>query len=190
VLIVRATKKLRDRLGPPDLHDGERSTTMLGDWYATRFAWRPDVLLLVNEPTLFPILLPLAPAGTALARAVDRIAAAMATYGADQAMITAEVDHMATRRIGPTANRSVVGIMTEFTFLADHARQRGRDLDELPAWLVTVPCSPLYRTHTTPEAAFRHRIAAMSDRWSDPPQPTSGQPGITDGPTRSQTPIV
>jgi hypothetical protein len=60
MLTVRATKKLRDRIGSPDLHDGERSTTALGEWYATRFAWRPDVLLLVNESTLLPVLLPLA----------------------------------------------------------------------------------------------------------------------------------
>jgi hypothetical protein len=67
VLIVRATKKLRDRIGQADLGADERSTTALGEWYATRFAWRPDVLLLVNEPTLMPVLLPLAPAATALA---------------------------------------------------------------------------------------------------------------------------
>ena len=157
VLIVRATKKLRDRIGSPDLRDGERSTTALGEWYATRFAWRPDVLLLVNESTLLPVLLPLAPAATALTRAVDRIAAAMRTYGAAEATIAAEVEQMATRRIGPTANRSVVGIMNEFTFLADH--WRGPDLDELSARLAATPCSPLYRTHVTPEHAFRHATA-------------------------------
>ncbi|MFG2040791.1 DUF6933 domain-containing protein [Dactylosporangium sp. NPDC048998] len=73
VLIVRATKKLRDRIGPPDLRGDEQSTTVLGEWYATRFGWRPDVLLLVNESTLLPVLLPLAPAATALSRAADRI---------------------------------------------------------------------------------------------------------------------
>lgn len=106
------------------------------------------MLLLVNETTLLPVLLPLAPAATALARAVGRIAATMATYGADDAMIAAEVEQMSTRRIAPTANRSVVGIMTEFTFLAD--RSRARELDDLQEWLASTPCSPLYRTHTTP----------------------------------------
>ena len=80
----------------------------------------------------------------------------MATYGADDAMIAAEVEQMSTRRIAPTANRSVVGIMTEFTFLADHARER--DLDDLETWLAATPCSPLYRTHTTPKNAFRHTL--------------------------------
>ncbi|WP_442788715.1 DUF6933 domain-containing protein [Dactylosporangium sp. NBC_01737] len=156
-MILRATKKLRDRIGTPDLRAGEQSTTALGEWYATRFAWRPDVLLLVNEATLLPVLLPLAPAATALSRAVDRIAATMAAYGADDEMIAAEVEQMSTRRIAPTANRSVVGIMTEFTFLAE--RGRGRELDDLEARLAATPCSPLYRTHTTPRNAFRHSVA-------------------------------
>ncbi|GAA0737524.1 DUF6933 domain-containing protein [Dactylosporangium roseum] len=156
-MIVRATKKLRDRIGAPDLHADEQSTTALGEWYATRFAWRPDVLLLVNETTLLPILLPLAPAATALPRAADRIAAIMAAYGADNELVAAEVEHMSNRRIAPTANRSVVGIMTEFTFLAE--RRKGRELDDLEAWLAGTPCSPLYRTHTTSKNAFRHRLA-------------------------------
>ena len=155
MLIVRATKKLRDRIGPSDLPAGERSTTTLGEWYATRFAWRPDVLLLVNESTLLPVLLPLAPTATALPRAVDRIAAAMARYGAADALIAAELDEMRTRRIGTTTNRSVVGIMTEFSFLADTYRRRAHwDLDELAARLATTPCRPLYRSHTSPDRAF------------------------------------
>ncbi|MGI5180512.1 DUF6933 domain-containing protein [Dactylosporangium sp. CA-152071] len=156
-MIVRATKKLRDRIGAPDQHAGEQSTTALGEWYATRFAWRPDVLLLVNETALLPILLPLAPAATALSRAANRIAAIMAAYGADNELVAAEVEHMSNRRIAPTANRSVVGIMTEFTFLAEH--RKGRELDDLEAWLAGTPCSPLYRTHTTPKNAFRHLLA-------------------------------
>jgi hypothetical protein len=81
----------------------------------------------------------------------------MCAYGADEATVTAEVEQMATRRIGTTANRSVVGIMNEFTFLADH--WRGPDLDKLSARLAATPCSPLYRTHGTPEDAFRHATA-------------------------------
>ena len=32
MLVVRATKKLLDRLGPVTLELGETSTTLLGDW--------------------------------------------------------------------------------------------------------------------------------------------------------------
>jgi hypothetical protein len=156
VLIVRATKKLRDRIGKADLNADERPTTALGEWYATRFAWRPDVLLLVNEPTLMPVLLPLAPAATALARATDHIATTMTAYGASEALVAAELGQMRSRRIGATANRSVVGIMTEFSFLADVHRTRAHqlDLDELAARLATTPCSPLYRSHVSPDRAF------------------------------------
>ena len=41
-----ATKKLLDRIGPPTLQDGEQSTTVLGQWYATALPWRPQVALL------------------------------------------------------------------------------------------------------------------------------------------------
>ena len=163
VLIMRAMKKLRDRIGPPDLREGERSTTVLGEWYATRFVWRPDVLLLVNEKALLPVLLPLAPAGTALSRAVDRIAGAMATYGATEAMIAAELEQMQTHRIGPTANRSVVGVMNELVFFADAYRdQIQSDLDELAARLANVPYSPLRSTHISPDRAFTALVGAAS----------------------------
>ena len=59
---VRATKKLLHRIGPPTLREGDHSTTLLGKWYATALPWRPQVVLLVNESTLLPVLMPLAPA--------------------------------------------------------------------------------------------------------------------------------
>lgn len=45
MLIVRATKKLLDRIGPPSLREGEQSTTLMGQWYATAVFWRPQVAL-------------------------------------------------------------------------------------------------------------------------------------------------
>lgn len=72
MLIVRATKKLLDRIGPPSLDEGEQSTTLLGQWYATAMFWKPQIALFVNEPTLLPVLLPLAPAATLLARSPNR----------------------------------------------------------------------------------------------------------------------
>lgn len=55
-------------------------------------------------------------------------------------------------RIGPTANRSVVGIMTEFTALADHWRPETRpDLLTMSMRLARVPCSPLYKRHVSPD---------------------------------------
>lgn len=87
MLIVRATKKLLDRIGPPTLRNGEQSTTVLGQWYATALPWRPQVALLVNEPTLLSVLMPLAPAATLPGRAARHIAAILATYATPEAVI-------------------------------------------------------------------------------------------------------
>jgi hypothetical protein len=60
MVIDRATKKLLDRLGPPTSAAEQPSSTLLGDWYGTAWFWRPQVVLLVSEVTLLPVLMPLA----------------------------------------------------------------------------------------------------------------------------------
>lgn len=58
MVIVRATRKLLQRLGRATAASGEESTTLLGDWYATFLPWRPrHVALLVSEHTLLPVLM-------------------------------------------------------------------------------------------------------------------------------------
>jgi hypothetical protein len=154
VLIVRATKKLRQRLGSATPHDGEPSTTLLGEWYATLLPWRPQqLILLVNEHTLLPVLMPLAPSASAPSRIGRAIAATLATHDAPAAVIEGELSEMRDCRFGPTANRSVVGIMTEFSFLADVYRSNdpGFDPVQLAKRLAATPCSPLYRRHTSPD---------------------------------------
>jgi hypothetical protein len=153
VLIVRAIKKLLTRLRSPTLQDGEHSTTLLGQWYATALPWRPQVAMLVNEPTLLPVLMPLAPAATLLARVPRQIATVLAAHGTPQPIIDDELQRMREHRVSGTANRSVVGIMNEFTFLATTLRDNhGRpDLLELSLRLATTPCSPLYRRNISPD---------------------------------------
>ena len=116
---MRATKKLLDRIGPPNLGDQEQSTTLMGQWYATAIFWKPQVALFVSEPTLLPVLMPLAPAATLLARFPRQATAALAAHRTPQAIIDQELRQMRDRRLAKTANRSVVGIMNEFTFLAE-----------------------------------------------------------------------
>jgi Domain of unknown function (DUF6933) len=153
VLIVRATKKLLDRIGPPDLGEGEQSTTLMGQWYATAVFWKPQVALFVSEPTLLPVLMPLAPAATLLARFPQQIAAVLAAHGTPEAVIDEELRQMRDCRLAKTANRSVVGIMNEFTFLAD--AYRGDipvpDLLALALRLAATPCGPLYSKHVSPD---------------------------------------
>jgi uncharacterized protein DUF6933 len=153
VLIVRATKKLLDRIGPPSLDEGEQSTTLMGQWYATALFWKPQVALFVNEPTLLPVLMPLAPAATLLARFPQQLAAVLAAHGTPDAVIDEEQRQMRDHRLAKTANRSVVGIMNEFTFLAQSYRGdiAVPDLLALAIRLAATPCSPLYSKHVSPD---------------------------------------
>ena len=153
MLIVRATKKLLDRAGPPSLGEGEQSTTLLGQWYATAVFWKPQVVLFVNETTLLPVLVPLAPATTLLARFPPQVARALTAYGAPDAIVEEELRQMDDRRLAKTANRSVVGIMNEIIRLAevDRGDTRAPDLPGLAMRLAATPCSPLYGRHVSPD---------------------------------------
>ena len=153
VLVVRATKKLLDRIRTPMLQPGEEPTTWLGQWYATALFWRPQVALLVNESTLLPVLMPLAPAVTLAARAGGHIAEVLAVHNVPQQLVADEVERMREYRVAATANRSVVGVMVEFTHLANAYRDHEPDPDllKLAARLATTPCSPLCHSNVSPD---------------------------------------
>ena len=190
MFIVRATKKLRDRLGPLTFQSGERSTTLLGDWYATAWLWRPQVALFVSEATLFPVLVPLAPAATLLKRFPDHLCQALSSQGVSPAFIDQELAETRDARLAPTANRSLLGIMNEFTFLAEHTRNRAEALDatglaELSGWLASTPCSPLYKRHVSPDRELR-ALAEQSLRPSD----SSGRAWACSGAGRAGRPAT
>ena len=137
----------------------EQSTTSLGNWYATAILWRPQVALFVNETTLLPVLLPLAPAASVVDRFRASVAEVLRAHGISRSFVEAEVAQMSDHRLATTKNRSVVGIMNEFTFLGDASREPGTvlDLGALSMWLARTPCGPLYGRHGSPDrelAAF------------------------------------
>ena len=129
--------------------------------YASAWAWRPQVALFVSEATLFPILMPLAPAATLLARFPDGLAQALAAHDVPEAFITQELSRMQDVRLGKTASRSVLGIMNEFTFLAQTMRgDTTTDLTDLARWLARTPCSPLFKRHGSPDRELRALVEA------------------------------
>ena len=105
--------------------------------------------------------MPLAPSATAPSRIGQEIAATLASHRAPAAVVDGELDRMRECRFGPTANRSVVGIMNEFSHLADVYRRTDPDLNwnQMARRLAATPCSPLYRRHVSPDRelqAFLH----------------------------------
>nr|WP_317737620.1 hypothetical protein [Burkholderia pseudomallei] len=118
----------------------------MSHWYATVLFWRPQVVLCVNERTLLPVLIPLAPAATLPARFPEALAIVLQAHGWDAAKIDAETQYMRECEIVKTANRSVIGMLNEFTFLArvwKEERDAPPDLHRLSMKLADVPCKPL-----------------------------------------------
>ncbi len=133
VLVIRGTKKLRDRVkGVPAAAEDHESTTALGDWFANALFWRPQVALLVNSRTLVPVFMELAPAATLLERAPAAIEAVLRRHGVDETLLAAERKAMSEVWIAPTNDRRVVGVMNEFAFHGEWLFNEGQnDLETL-----------------------------------------------------------
>jgi hypothetical protein len=154
VIVVRATRRLLGRLSAGRADQGEASTTVLGDWYATLLPWRPRlVALFVSEQTLLPVLVPLAPAVSVLNRFPAQLGDVLAGSGAADASLEAEVAGSKSVLATTTTSRSVLGSMNEFAFLADQHRHGDRELDllHLSVLLARTPCGPLFARHVSPD---------------------------------------
>jgi hypothetical protein len=176
VLVVRGTKKLRDRVRATPVGTGDVSTTLLGDWFATALFWKPQVALLVNERTLLPVFMPLAPAATLLDRMPDAIASVLRLHGVDETIIASELAAMSDHRIAPTDNRSIVGVMNEFGIVGE--RMLGAVDGDLPALsmrISTMIVGPLMKGTGSPDRELAAVVAA--DEQSQPPSNVIQFPG-------------
>jgi hypothetical protein len=156
MMLVRGTKKFLDRVGPPQ--PGEHAADgVLGDWYANALFWRPQAALFVNEQSLVPVLLPLAPAATVLDRVPAAFARVAVAIGVDRPALDAELATMQTHTLAKTASRQILGVMNDFARLAEHDRRQHDDVDlvDVSLWLASVPCSPLYKSHVSPDRALQ-----------------------------------
>jgi hypothetical protein len=151
MLVVHGTKKFRDRVGAATT-DGPETSAVLGSWYASALLWRPQLALFVHETTLLPVLMPLAPAATVLDRFPDRLAEVLGLHAVDARAIAEHTSALTSHCLVPTASRSLVGSMNEFTYFARAYRSGDGidDLDELSIRLAQIPCSPLYKATSAP----------------------------------------
>jgi hypothetical protein len=158
MLVLRGTKKLRDRIKGRIATADDVSTTVLGDWFATALFWKPQVALLVNQRTLLPVFMPLAPAATLVTRVPEAIATALRNQGASEAFIAAEVAAMGDVAIAPTNDRSTLGVMNEFAFHGELHFQEGLTDLEAPSYrLSSLILGPLDHRH----GSLDHELAAL-----------------------------
>lgn len=160
---IHATQKLRDRVKAPLANPVEEPSTTLGNWYATALFWKPQVALFVNEATLLPVFVPLAPAKSLAERFPAHLEAVLNALGTDPRFVAAEVAATVDARWAKTANRSVVGIMNELSFLAeaDRAHEQSDDLVSLAVRLAGTPCSPLYKRHSFPDVELAALVTSQ-----------------------------
>lgn len=183
MLIVRGTQAFRSKVPGLPATDADTPSTVLGCWYATVLKWRSPVVLLVNEASLVPVLLPLPPARTLLARVPAAVGEVLAALGVPAKIAATELAAMDEVRIAPTASRSLVGVMTELGKLADWRRDSGApDLLDLSLQLAETPLGPLYRRNVSPDrelAALLGLARPARPERRRQHQPASAQPGAS-----------
>jgi hypothetical protein len=153
------TNKLLDRI-KPELGAPQPSTTRLGNWHATALFWKPQMALAVNERTLLPVLLPLAPAATLADRFPIALRDVLQALHTPAEFIESEISGMSEVVYAKTANRSVLGVMNEFVFLAEGYRDQDGSIDPvaLSLKLAGTPCGPLYKGAVFPDKALRELV--------------------------------
>lgn len=162
---VRGTNKFLERVGRPVV-DPPSSSTAFGDWYANVLFWRPQVALFVNASTFLPVLMPLAPSTGLVARFPTVMAEVLHTLGVDRSFVASELDKMTDVVLAKTASRQVLGVMNQFTFMAEHTISTGRsdpsDLVGLSVWLANTIVGPLGKdVGYTPLGALNGSLARL-----------------------------
>jgi hypothetical protein len=150
---ICATKKLLDRLPGPVEPITQAPSTLLGNWYATAMFRRPHVAVLVNEKTLLPVVMPLAPAKTLGERFPAALAEVLSALEVDRAFIADERARMAEPVFAKTDNRSVIGTLNEFCFMSglEHPAYEISSPLAQSLWLAQMYCGPLRKSHNCPD---------------------------------------
>ena len=144
MLTLRCTRKLLDRLRVPPARDDSEPTTRLGDWYAN-LLFRPgqQLVLLVSQRTLLPVVIHAAPAASITARLPAAVADVLGALGVPASAVEAELREMRDVRVGKTDSRRVLGSMADFTYMLGAHLEHGRPLAEASHRLAQTPCSPI-----------------------------------------------
>ena len=160
---LRCTAKLLRRLGPPAMGPAEPPTNRLGDWYATLVhAPRVQLVLMVSERSLLPILLPAREASTLLERAPMALAEVLLQLGVRPTVIEHELTAMAGGAVGRTANRRVLGSMGDFLGMMRSHPWPPPSLTALSLKLAEAPCGPIGMR--SPDDLTRELLEASPDR--------------------------
>jgi len=101
-----------------------------------------QMVLADNEKTLLPVLLPLA---TLVERFPQAVGVALRELDVPEAVIAEERQAMGQGTVCKTANRSLIGMMNEFSFLTESYRYHFGTIEPIALMmkLVITPCQPI-----------------------------------------------
>ena len=123
------------------------STTRLGDWYGNilRIGHRQH-LLFISERSRLPVILPISEAKRLGDVFPDAVCEVLANVGVTAADIADERMRMSELAFGRTRNRSLLGTLNDFAFMAqsvDARRTEPESPEELIRFLSQTPILPL-----------------------------------------------
>jgi hypothetical protein len=179
MVILRPTRKLSSLL-PVDGAAPTNSDTALGDWYVNRIVVdRQPLLLLVSSTSLLPMLLPARDVRGLPNRLAALVEGRLKRFGLGDQAIDAEKRAMTPVAIGPTVDRSVLGVMVDFAKSVPHHLEPGQwsesTLRVVEERLAETPC---HAARSSDRVIFPDKKAPelLRARWlaDTPLQPTSG----------------
>ena len=147
MVVLRCTQKLLVRLKQVgDLPDAE-STTRLGDWYGNILRiGRRQHLLFISERSRLPVVIPIREGKRLGAVFPDAVCEVLANVGVTAADVAEERSRMSKTAFGRTRNRSLLGTLNDYAFMAQQGtgnRVEPESSEALIRFLSQTPILPL-----------------------------------------------
>jgi hypothetical protein len=147
MLVLRCTRQLLVRLKQTGDVPPAESTTRLGDWYGNILRiGRRQHLLFISERSRLPVVIPSCEAKRLAAVFPDAVCEVLAIVGVSSSDIADECSRMSEIGFGRTRNRSLLGTLNDFAFMAQHGnrtRTESESPEELVRFLSQTPILPL-----------------------------------------------
>jgi hypothetical protein len=147
MVVLRCTQKLLVRLKQVGNLPPVESTTRLGDWYGNILRiGRRQHLLFISERSRLPVVIPIRQAKQLRTVLPDAVCQMMAAVGVAAQDIAEEHSRMSELAFGRTRNRSLLGTLNDFAFMAQCAgakRTEPESPEELMQFLAQTPILPL-----------------------------------------------
>ena len=147
MVVLRCTQKLLARLKQADNLPVVESTTRLGDWHGNILQiGRRQHLLFISELSRLPVVIPIREGRRLVEVFPDAVCEVLANVGVASADIADERSRMSEIAFGRTRNRSLLGTLNDFAFMAQVGSAR-RPEPETPGepmrFLAQTPILPL-----------------------------------------------